>query len=148
MNTVRLTNTVIEMSATVIPIKDSYHYYHKGVKSRPSWAYDDARKQIASKWANFMKAMPDTANVIVQDVVYEGLGGSIARIGVFSGDLSVTGAGSKTKNPTFGARSWETWFDIQYELQLVFLPSKEAKGVGKGLSIEEVNRRIGAAEVT
>ena len=63
------------MSGSVLPIQDSYHYYHKGSDSRPAWAYNDGRLQIANKWANFMKAMPDTANVRIQDVVYDGLEG-------------------------------------------------------------------------
>lgn len=92
--------------------------------------------------------MPDTSNVKVQDVVYDNLGGSTARLGIFTGDLSVTGAGSKTKGATLtrGA-SWETWFDIHYELQLVFVPSGQAKQVKEGLSIEEVNNLISKAGV-
>ncbi len=136
------------MSVSIIPIKDSYHYYHKGVSSRPSWAYNDARQQIARKWADFMKAMPDTSNVSVQDAKYENLGGSTARLGVFSTNITVTGAGSKTKGATpFRGGSWETWFDVHYELQLVFVASNQQAKVDTGLSIEEVNKRIAAANV-
>ncbi|PNP51192.1 hypothetical protein THARTR1_08096 [Trichoderma harzianum] len=128
----------------MIPIKETYHFYHKGVDSRPAWAYDEARKQIARKWAEFMKAMPDTANVKVQDVAFDNLGGTTSRLGVFT-SIGVTGAGSKTKGATpFRGGSWETWFDVTYEMQLVFISQSKQKEVGEGLSIEEVNRRIAA----
>lgn len=136
------------MSNTVIPIADTFHYYHKGSDSRPAWAYNNARQQIAGKWAGFMKAMPDTANVKIQDVVFENLGGSISRLGVFPKNVKVSGAGSKTKKSWDGKRTWETWFDVEYELQLIFVSSADAGKVGSGLSIDEINKGISAAGVT
>lgn len=135
--------------ASIIPIKETYHYYHKGVSSRSAWAYDDARKTIATKWANFLKAMPDTSNVTVQDITIKNLGGKTARMGLWTGELTITGAGSKTKGKTLTQdRSWEVWFDVHYEMQLVSIPVENEKQVSKGLSIEEVNRRIAAAGVS
>ena len=48
----------------------------------------DNRSQL--RWASFMKAMPDTANVRVQDIVFEGLGGI---------DLTFRGVSSSASEP-------------------------------------------------
>lgn len=131
------------MSAVVVPITDSHHYFRKGVKSDPPGAYNEARQQITRKYINLMKAMPDTAVVSFQEITEPGNGGSIARIGTFD-TISVTGAGSKNVGQTpFRPRSWTCWFDVQYTVKLVFVPSSEQHKVSKGRSIEDVNREIG-----
>lgn len=128
------------MSASIIPISDSHHYYRKGVKSAPAEAYNEARQQITRKYINLMKAMPDTAVVSFQEITESGNGGSIARIGTFD-TISVTGAGSKTKNK-LGKRSWETWFDVHYTIKLIAVPAAEAKNVSKGRTVAEINAEI------
>lgn len=128
------------MSITGFPITDSYHYYHKGVQSDPPWAYKDARLQIANRWAGFMKAMPDTANILVQDVSFENLGGSISPFGTIN-TITVSGAGSETKHKWNG-RSWEVWFDLRYEMQLIFMPSGNPQPAQTGLSAVELEGTI------
>ena len=128
---------------SVMSIVDNFHYFHHGVESRPAWAYNDARQQIAGKWAEFLKAMPDTANVTVQNIVFQNLGGSISRIGTFPKDFSVSGAGSKTTNS--GGRVWEAWFDLHYEFTMYFIPSGGAINVDKGRSEDEINKSIAVA---
>ncbi|KAG9503563.1 hypothetical protein J7337_003514 [Fusarium musae] len=132
------------MSTQVIDFQDSHHFYHKGVESRPKWAFDEARKQIIAKYGRLMSAMPNTAHVVFQDFEGKGNGGSVARIGVFVGDLSVTGAGSKTKAPTVlsPSRQWETWFDVHYQVKLIFVSSNDEGKVSTGKSIEEINNEI------
>lgn len=135
------------MSTTIIPIKDSYHCYRKGVTPTPAAAYNEARQQIARKYFNLMKAMPDTAAVSFQEITESGNGGSTTRIETFD-TISVTGAGSKTKGKTLTReRSWETWFDVHYVVKLIFVPSDEVAKVSKGQSIDDVNREI-ANDVT
>lgn len=134
--------------ATSFTIKDSFHYYHRGVDSRPEWAVNDAQTRIATKWAEFMRAIPDTSNVKVQEVLFDNLGGKTARLGTFPGGLEITGAKSETKGAnllTGQQKSWTIRFDVHYEMQLTFFSLGSTEPVNTGLSTEEFNGKIAAA---
>ncbi|KFY80514.1 hypothetical protein V499_00638 [Pseudogymnoascus sp. VKM F-103] len=130
------------MSADIIPVKETLHYHYKGVESKPAWAYNDARSKIVHKWAGVMKDFPDTSNVNFQDTCHEDLGGSIVRVGHFS-DISVTNGAITINKPSADFKGdWEIWLDIQYELQLYFVPSEKETLVKEGLTIADVNHAI------
>jgi hypothetical protein len=128
---------------TVGPLKGSYHFYHKGVRSRPEWAYSEARRRVESNLGTFMAGLPNTAAVRCGDFVKGNLGGTIARQGEFTELPSVTGAGSDTKNRN-GVRSWEAWFDLHYGVSFFFFDSAITPALPKGYSTDEVDAAIKA----
>ncbi|KAJ5972138.1 uncharacterized protein N7479_002056 [Penicillium vulpinum] len=126
---------------TVGPFKSSYKFYHKGVESRPAWAYTQARKNIEAQWGEFLKGFPDTASVGFGDYVQGNLGGTIGRMGSWVQLPIIKNPGSETKN-VGGADSWKVWFDVEYEIVFYFIDSRVGADPPKGFSTAEVDAAI------
>ena len=131
------------MSVQQLKMKDqTYHFYHKGHKSQPAWAFAQGPIAIAENWVTFMANMPDTASAGIGSVQRKIADKGWSRAGTIT-ITAVTGMGSKTKGASLGkGRQWEAWYDLKYDLIMTFVSDQplnsEALAANQQAAIDKI----------